>query len=104
MKCNLMALERWTTCRFNVLYNLHKWGALLPIYRANNIIVNSRVINLIFTPTTFRVVVLVINLTYHIRNLLINKTTITKHTKGPENNEVGYPLGGQVVKLLDLTR
>jgi hypothetical protein len=36
--------------------------------------------------------------------LLINEATTTKHTKGPENNGVGYSLGGQVVKPLDLTR
>jgi hypothetical protein len=67
-------------------------------------IVNSRVINPTFPPTTFRVVVSVINPTYHLQNLLINKATTTKHTKGPANNGVGYTLGGQVVKPPDLTR
>ena len=80
-------------------YNLHKLGSLLPIYGTNNIIVDSRVIKLIFPPTTFIVVVSVINPTYHIWKLLINKSTTTKHTKGHE-----YPLGGQVVNSLDLTR
>ena len=72
--------------------------------RANNMIVDSRVNNPTFPPTTFRVVVSVINPTYHIQNLLINKATTTKHTKGPANNGVGYPLDGQVIKSLDLTR
>ena len=36
-------------------------------------------------------VVLVINPTYHIRNLLINKATTTKHTKGPRTMELGTP-------------
>ena len=49
-------------------------------------------------------VVLVINPIYNIRNLLINKITITKHTKGLKNNGVAYPLGGQVVKPLDLMK
>ena len=89
---------------FNLLLNLHKLGPLLPIYGANNIIVDSWVINPTFPPTTFRVVVSVINPTYHIRNLLINEATTTKHTKGPENNGVGYTLGGQVFKPLNLTR
>ena len=92
------------TCRFNMLYNLHKLGPLLPMYGANNIIVDSRVINSTFPPIIFRVVVSDINPTYHIRNLLINKSTTTKHTKGPENNKVGYSLGSQVVKPFDLTR
>ena len=87
----------------NLLHNLHKLGPLLPIHGANNIIMDSRVINPTFPPT-FRVVLSVINPTYHIQNLLINKTTTTKHTKGPKNNGVGYPLGSQVVKLLDLKR
>ena len=87
-----------------MLHNLHKLGSLLPIYGANNITVDSRIINLTFSPTTFRMVVSVINPTYHIRNLLINEATTTKHTKGAENNEVGYSLSGQVVKPLDLTR
>jgi hypothetical protein len=67
-------------------------------------IVDSRVINLTFSLTTFRMVVSVINSTYHLRNLLINKATTIKHIKGPANNEVRYPLGGQIVKPLDLTR
>jgi hypothetical protein len=46
----------------------------------------------------------VINSTYHLPNLIINKATTIKHIKGPANNEVRYPLGGQIVKPLDLTR
>jgi hypothetical protein len=92
------------TCVFNLLHNLQGLAPLPPTPGANNMIVNSRVINPIFPPTIFRVVVSVVNPTYHIRNLLINKATITKYTKGPANNGVGYPLGDQVVKPLDLTR
>ena len=89
---------------FNPVHNLHKLRSLLPIYGANNIIMDSRIINPTFSPTRFKVVVSVINLTYHIRNLLINKVATTKHTNGSENNKVGCPLGGQVVKLFDLTK
>ena len=88
----------------NMLHNLHKLEPLLPIHGANNIIVDSRVINPTFPPTTFRVVVSVINPTYHIQNLLINKATTTKHTNGPKNNVVAYLFDGQVVKPLDLKR
>ena len=87
-----MGLRWWTTCRFTLLHNLHKLGPLLPIHGANNTIVDLRVINPTFPPTTFIVVVSVINPTYYIRNLLINKTTTKKHTKGLANNEIGYPL------------
>ena len=87
-----------------MLYNFHKLKPLFPIYEANNIIVDSRVINSTFSPTTFRVVMSVINLTYCIRNLLINKATTTKPAEGPENNGVRYNIGGQVVKPLDLMR
>ena len=55
-------------------------------------IVDLRVINPTFSPTTFRVVVSVINPTYQIRNLLINKTTTTKYTKGPATMELGITL------------
>lgn len=87
-----------------MLHNLYGLGPSLPIHRANNTIMDSRIINPIFPPTIFRMVMSVINPTYHIWNLLINIATTPKHTKGPKNNEVGYPLSGQVIKPLDLTR
>ena len=87
----------------NLLYNLHELGPLLLIHGANKTILDLRVINFTFPPTTFKMVMSVINSSYHIRNLLINKYTTTKHTKGPENNKVGYPLGSQMVKPLHLT-
>jgi hypothetical protein len=93
-----------TTYVFNLLHNLQVLGPSPPTLGANNMILDSGVINPTFPTTTFRVVVSVVNPTYYIRNLLINKATTTKHTKGPANNGVGYPLGGQVVKSLDLTR
>ena len=99
-----MGPENRTTYVFNMLYNLQGLGPSPPTLGTNNMIVDSQVINLTFPPTTFRVVVSVINPTYHIGNLLINKATTTKHTKGPANNGVGYPLCDQVVKPLDLTR
>ena len=74
------------------------------MYGANNIMMNSRIINPIFPSTTFRMVVSVINPTYHIENLLIFKATTTKHTKEPKNSGIGYSLGGQMIKPLDLTR
>ena len=91
-KMQLNRLGWRTTCRFNLLHNLHKLGPLLPIHGANNIIMASRIINPTFPPTIFKVVVSVINPTYHIRNLLINKVTITKHIKGPETTELDTPL------------
>jgi hypothetical protein len=87
----------------NLLHNLHELRTLFPIPRANNIMMDSRVINFTFSSTTFIVVVLVINLIYHIHNLLINKAPTTRHTKGPTDNEVGYPLGNQMVKAIDFT-
>ena len=94
----------WATCVFNLLHNLQGSGPSPPTLGANNMTVDLRVINPTFSPTTFRVVMSVINPTYYIRNLLINKTTTIKYTKGLANNGVGYPLGGQVVKPLDLMR
>lgn len=82
------------------MHNLLELGLLPPIYMANNTIVDSRVINPTFTPMRYKVVVSVINPTYHIQNLLINKATTIKYIKRPENNGVGYTLGSQVVKLL----
>jgi hypothetical protein len=87
-----------------VLFNFHELRPLPLIHEANNIIMDLRVNNPIFPPITFRAVVSVINPTNRIRKLLINKATITKHIKGRANNEVVYPLGGQVVKSLGLTR
>jgi hypothetical protein len=51
------------------------------------------------------VVVLVINPTFtaYLISLIIKATT-SKQTKGLKNNGVGYPLGGQIDKPLDLTR
>ena len=69
-----------------MLNNLHKLVLLLPIQGANNIIMDSQVINSIFLLTTFREVMSVINPTYNIRNFLVNKTTTTQHTKEPKNN------------------
>jgi hypothetical protein len=92
-----------TTYVFNVLHNLQGLRPSPPTLGANNMIVDLQVINPTFQPPTFRMVVSVINPTYHIRNLLLNKVTTTKHTKGPANNGVGYPFGGQVVNPLDLT-
>ena len=80
------------TCVFNLLHNLQGLGVSPPTLGANNMIVDLRVINLIFPPTTFRVVVSVINPTYDVRNLLINKTPTIKHTKGPQTMELGTPL------------
>ena len=80
------------TCMFNLLYNIQGLGPSPPTLGANNMIVNLRVINSTFPPITFRVVVSVINPTYHIRNVLIRKTTTTKHTKGPPTMELGTPL------------
>jgi hypothetical protein len=92
------------TCVFNLLHNLQGLGPSPPTLGANDLIVDLRVINPTFPTTTFKVVMSVVNPTYHIQNLLINKATTTKHIKGPTNNGVGYPFGSQVVKPLDLTR
>jgi len=76
------------TCMFNLLHNLQGLGPSPPTLGANNMIVDSRVINPTFPPTK-----------------RANKENYYhKHTKGPANNGVGHPLGGQVVKPLDLTR
>jgi hypothetical protein len=73
---------------FNLLHNLQGLGPSPPTLGANNMIVDSRVINPTFPPTK-----------------RANKENYYhKHTKGPANNGVGHPLGGQVVKPLDLTR
>ena len=103
-KINLMGPENMATCVFNMLHNLQGLGPSPPTIEADNMKVDSRVINPTFPPTTFKVVVSVINPIYHIWNLQTNQATTIKHTKGPANNEVGYPLGDQVVKPLDLTR
>lgn len=73
----------------NLLHNLHELGPSLPIHTANNTIVDSRVVYPTFPLTTIRMVVLVLNPTYHIWNLLIIKSTTTKHTKGPKITKFG---------------
>ena len=99
-----MGPENKAACMFKLLHNLQGLGPSPPILGANNMIVDSWVISPTFPPTTFKVVVLVINQTYHIRNVIINKNTTTEHTKGSAHNGVGYPLGSQAVKSLDLIR
>jgi hypothetical protein len=84
-----MGPENKTTCVLNMFHNLQGLGPSPPIIGANNMIVDSRIINSTFPSTTFRVVMSMINPTYHIRNLLINEVTTTKYTKVPANNGVG---------------
>ena len=92
-----------TTCRFNLLYNLHGFGPWLPIHGANNTIVDSWVINLTFPPTTCRVAVLVINQTSpHTKNSN-NKSYYHKYTKGPQDiTKSDTSFGGQMVEPLGL--
>jgi hypothetical protein len=59
-KFNLMGLDNKTTCVFNLLHNLQGLGPSPPTPRTNDMIVDSRVINSTFLPTTFRVVVSVL--------------------------------------------
>ena len=67
-------------------------GAITSNPWDHNMIVDSRVIISTFPPTTFRVVVSVINSTYHIQNVLIKKITTTIIPRGPQTMELGTSL------------
>ena len=78
-----------------MFFNLHGLGLyLFPIYGANKIIINLWVINSIFQPTTFKVVVSVIDPTSPHTKKCNNKSYYHKtYQKAARKMELNNPLG-----------